>query len=295
MSYENEHLNNRISRYDINSKAASFTTTLKGLAIIVLNITELCTRKCSFCPRGNPEIYPNQNIHMTKETAFLISQKCKLDGYTGDIHISGFGEPLLNRSILDILANLRANLPNNHIILTTNGDRLTIDYMKSLYQSGVNFITVSCYEESLYSKFEKMFSDVGVSKESFKIRKLWFTENENTSEFIDRNTFHNAGGTLSGITNEKVKNNPCYFPFYKMMVDWNGDVLLCCEDWLRKAGTFGNLTKDGLGEVWHGQKFNEIRRGLLNKNRGCNNACKNCSINGLLMGHDSVKVIESIL
>jgi MoaA/NifB/PqqE/SkfB family radical SAM enzyme len=294
MSYENEHLNKRISRYDINTKAASFTTTLKGLAIIVLNITELCTRKCSFCPRTNPEIYPNQNIHMTKETAFLISEKCKLDGYTGDIHISGFGEPLLNRNILELLTNIRVNLPNNHIILTSNGDRMTIDYMKSLYSSGVNYISISCYEEPLYAKFEKMFADCDVPQENFKIRKLWFIENENTSEFVERNTFHNAGGTLPG-DNDKVKNNPCYFPFYKMMVDWNGDVLLCCEDWLRKAGTFGNLTRDSLSEVWHGQKFNEIRMGLLNKNRACNNACKNCSINGLLMGYDSVKVLESIL
>ena len=28
---------------------------------IDINITELCNRKCVFCPRINPEIYPNLN------------------------------------------------------------------------------------------------------------------------------------------------------------------------------------------------------------------------------------------
>ena len=31
-------------------------------SFIELNINELCNRVCPFCPRANPEKYPNQNI-----------------------------------------------------------------------------------------------------------------------------------------------------------------------------------------------------------------------------------------
>ena len=32
--------------------------------VVELNTTELCNRKCPFCPRVDPKTYPNQNIHM---------------------------------------------------------------------------------------------------------------------------------------------------------------------------------------------------------------------------------------
>ena len=39
---------------------------LPGLLTIEINITELCNRICSFCPRANPDIYPNNNLMCLK-------------------------------------------------------------------------------------------------------------------------------------------------------------------------------------------------------------------------------------
>ena len=33
-------------------------------SFVELNINEICNRKCPFCPRSEPDKYPNQNIHM---------------------------------------------------------------------------------------------------------------------------------------------------------------------------------------------------------------------------------------
>ena len=30
---------------------------------IDISLTELCNRVCSFCPRADPDFYPNQNLH----------------------------------------------------------------------------------------------------------------------------------------------------------------------------------------------------------------------------------------
>ena len=33
--------------------------------IISINPTELCTRRCEFCPRADPNVYPNRNLNMS--------------------------------------------------------------------------------------------------------------------------------------------------------------------------------------------------------------------------------------
>lgn len=285
------HIIDRKSRYYINSQKPSFTTTLKGLAIIVLNITEMCTRKCSFCPRSDVKVYPNRKVSMTPETALAIAKNCKDDGYNGDIHISGFSEPLLNVKLSEILKNIRTHLTDNHIILTTNGDKLSSDAMKMLYDNGVDFVTVSCYEKESFARFQKLFEENNISTEQYKIRPLWYVNDESVTGFMSRNDFTNRAGAVTTIKTEWI-NQPCYFPFYKMMVDWNGDVLLCCDDWLRKAGSFGNLTRDNLSDVWYGEKFKSVREELLKGNRSNNEACKSCNVNGLLMGKQSVELLK---
>ena len=58
---------------------------------IEINITELCNRMCSFCPRAHG--YPNLNLNMSVETAVQIKNQAK--GFVDTIHIVGRGEPLL--------------------------------------------------------------------------------------------------------------------------------------------------------------------------------------------------------
>ena len=42
---------------------------------IDINITELCNRKCIFCPRVDPDKYPNQNINMSIDLAKNIGSQ----------------------------------------------------------------------------------------------------------------------------------------------------------------------------------------------------------------------------
>jgi radical SAM protein with 4Fe4S-binding SPASM domain len=43
-----------------------------------------------------------------------------------------------------------------------------------------------------------------------------------------------------------------------MIVDWNGDVVLCCDDW-NHSTILGNLKKQTIEEIWKGNKLKEIR------------------------------------
>ena len=68
-----------------------------------LNVTELCNRKCIFCPRHDPKVFPNRNLHMTPKGAESISKELARNHYRGKISLSGFGENLLNPEFPEII------------------------------------------------------------------------------------------------------------------------------------------------------------------------------------------------
>ena len=72
-------------------------------SFIELNINEICNRVCPFCPRANPEKYPNQNIHMSVDLANNIAGQLADIDFTGIVNISGTGEPLLTKHVVDIV------------------------------------------------------------------------------------------------------------------------------------------------------------------------------------------------
>ena len=74
---------------------------------------------------------------------------------------------------------------------------------------------------------------------------------------------NNRSGTITWLDLdddevENLKGYKCYYPYYKMFVDWNGDVLFCSNDWGREI-IIGNLLKQSLYDVWMSDKMKEIR------------------------------------
>ena len=71
-------------------------------SFVELNINEICNRQCVFCPRVNPDVYPNQNIHMDIKVAENIANQLAELNFNGIVNISGTGEPLLTKYITDM-------------------------------------------------------------------------------------------------------------------------------------------------------------------------------------------------
>ena len=68
---------------------------------IDVNITDLCNKTCSFCPRHDPEVYPNRNLNTTIEDSTTIAKRLAEFDYVGRISFSGFGENFLNKEFND--------------------------------------------------------------------------------------------------------------------------------------------------------------------------------------------------
>ena len=261
---------------------------LLGLTAVELNITELCNRTCSFCPRSNPDIYPNKNLHMSISTAQKIKQDLLDAKYKGLVHICGFGEPLLHNNFLNLLSIFSKDF---HLAVTTNGDRLLNGYYtpQDLQETGLSRLFVDSYDgEDQFKSFEELL----VSYSSYyKIRKVFDTGSPLlTQQFM----FNNRGGLISGQKNSNFKN-PCYLPMYKILIDWNGDVILCCNNWSRLKPHLGNINLESLVNIWNSEKLCDVRKNLLKGQRQKYPACKNCNVKGTAIGAASADQWSDLL
>ena len=76
---------------------------------------------------------------------------------------------------------------------------------------------------------------------------------------------------------------PCYYPHYATYIDWNGDVLLCCQDMYNRTVKFGNVKDKPLFDIWVDKKLTEFRDKLVVGDRS-KSPCNNCNVLGTLQG-----------
>src|SRR6056300_632476 len=263
---------------------------LSSLLTVEINTTELCNRTCVFCPRHDKSVYHNRNLNMSLETARLIAHNLSLDNYKGKISYSGFSENLLNKKFADIIRILKDKLPETTAECNTNGDRLTPQYAKQLFDSGLDLLYINLYDGiDQIEKFDEIMKDIDRSK--YKYRAHYSQADYGLN-------INNRGGSITwlGLDEEsvdKLKGQPCHYPFYKMFVDWDGEVIFCANDW-QKERKVGNLAKNRLKDVWLGKDLNVIRKRLIKGDRS-ESPCNKCTVNGQLFGKPSFDILKNSL
>ena len=252
-----------------------------GLMTIEVNATELCNRTCVFCPRHDPEVYPNQHLHMTPYMASIIAKNIADAKYFGRISFSGYGENLMYKEFPEVVREFRKALPNNIIECNTNGDILLKKdgLARSLYESGLSFLYINMYDgEWQRDEFLEVLDREKIPSDWYTFRKHWIDEDYGLK-------LNNRSGVLKWVDAETDLKNPCYYPSYKMMVDWNGNVLFCSNDWGREH-VVGNLLHHKIKDIWLGEKMRAFREKLGEGERQFS-PCQNCSVEGDLFGDAS--------
>ena len=123
---------------------------------IDINVTELCNRQCVFCPRVDADVYPNQNLNISKELVHKIAMELKQINYQGAVVFSGYGEPTLHPEFSELVHILSSKGIRTELV--TNGDRLTADTVKEYYSNGLNYMCVSLYDgPEQIPYFEQLF------------------------------------------------------------------------------------------------------------------------------------------
>ena len=142
-----------------------FTRPLDSILTVEINTTELCNRTCVFCPRHDPTVFPNRNLHLTVKGAQTIAEELADNQYRGKISFSGFGENLLNPNFIDIVKEFHFHLPTATLECNTNGDRLTKDYVENLFRAGLDLLYINLYDGiEQIEHFESMLKDTREDK-----------------------------------------------------------------------------------------------------------------------------------
>jgi len=251
-------------------------------SFVELNVNELCNRTCVFCPRVDPKTYPNQNLHMDIELASEISKQLLEVSFDGIVNISGTGEATLTKHLPLIVKKFGDK--KIHIEIVTNGDFLKPKLVSDLYSSGLKQLVISMYDgPEQIEYFNNLFDECGIDEDLYTLRDRWYEEDEDYGLI-----YTNRAGSMG----EKLLSpheRPCYYPHYATYIDWNGDVLLCCQDMYNRTVKFGNVKDKPLFDIWVDKQLMDYRKKLVRGERTIS-PCNNCTANGMVFGENHSKL-----
>ena len=243
---------------------------------VELSLIDVCNRKCSFCPKADEKVAPDTYQKMTRKIIDEIHDQLLEIHFKGTISLCGYGEPLLHKDINYIVKKL-SNVSKVEII--TNGDVLSQKKLQDLYISDASKVLVSMYDgPDQIEKFKKMTINANVPEDMVILRDRWY---DKYNDFGVKLT--NRAGTVSIGEQEKIgKYQSCYYPTYQFLIDWDGNVYLCPQDWQIK-NSMGNIMQQTILQIWKGKTLTDYRKNLLSGKR-CANPCKTCNADGTLLG-----------
>ena len=246
-----------------NCKLDSFLDCFREIEI---NISNVCNLKCPFCPHSKG--YHGKPEFMTVEIAEEIARQLHSFSFNGYICIGGHGEPSLNPHFEEIATILK----DFHLQLLTNGKLLDKETWNRLDKIGQ--IKVSVHDWKNLDYYKEKFSDT----------KAWFRNHD--AENPQMNLF-NRGGYLGKpvVQIERI----CHLPFYWVFIDANGKYLQCSNDWERISESSLDIYNTPIKDFFL-YSLEEVRKNMM-KQGGRQNLsfCKNCDINGTLIGEKFIQ------
>ena len=253
----------------------------KGIPIpswIELSLIDVCNRACNFCPKSDESIAPNTNQKMQMVLIDKLISDLKKINFEGAFCLCGYGEPMLHKEYLEISSKL-GSIGGVEII--TNGDMVNKKTLVEIYKSGTTRLLISLYDgPEQVLKFKKMMSECNIPENFVVLRDRWY------SDKIDYGVkLTNRVGTVkigNQPNTEDFKKQKCFYTAYQMLIDWNGDVFLCPQDWQRRQ-SMGNIMQTDIFDIWSGPVMSKYRRNLLKGDRILN-PCNKCNADGMVYG-----------
>ncbi len=261
-------------------------------AIIEISESGMCNRKCSFCPRSDPEYN-----HVNEFISFLLIEKLggelKQLNFENRILFSGFVEPLLDKKLYEKIKLLKNYLPKSKIEINTNGDVLNKKRLIKLFENGLDVLLISVYDSKEDAdRFEKLCIDTGLNENQYVIRHRYYSEENDFGITLSNRAgmMNNADFSIKSL--KDPLNSPCYYPSYTFFLDYQGDVLMCPHDWGKKL-ILGNLNEKSFSEIWYSNKALMIRKKLNSGNRKIK-PCDVCDVKGTYIGKEYAESWEKI-
>ena len=247
------------------------------IRLVEIEVFSYCNRKCWFCPNSFIDRH-SKNTLMEENLYLGVLNELKSIDYSNMITYSRYNEPLSHKDIfIKRLKQARELVPKALLHTNTNGDYLTREYLDELYDAGLRSLNIQSYlnenepfeianiEKKFAKTAEKLILNYKITLDSedwyciafdYKDMKL----NMTIRDFKANGT--NRGDTLK-IVSPIVRPTPCFVPFTDIYIDYNGNVMPCCnlrsdiED--HEAFILGNIKDNGILEIFNNEKMQELR------------------------------------
>jgi MoaA/NifB/PqqE/SkfB family radical SAM enzyme len=275
--------------------------------MVVINTTYVCNAQCPHCPYTNSDIRKEpraqQFPYMSEEVFKVIADQVGRARAT--LRISGAGEPLLHKKIVDFIGY--AKRQGCQVGLISNGSLLSEGMAVGLLNSQIDMIefSVDAADPETYGKvrkglhFEKTMENIKrcvrlrneqsaktniiasvvnqklVSDKIDEIVSFWesIVDKVQVRKYLtwDINDLDESGDIAPYLTTDA----PCPFPFDRLMIDSNGDARFCVYD-IKGRTHWGNVMLEPITAIWKNQDFQFLREIHIQREFEKFPICKNC-------------------
>ena len=216
-----------------------------------IEVNTSCNRRCSYCPNSvfDRGLIRNERL-MDEELFAKILDDLAAIRFDGRISPHFFGEPLLHPRLPKLVRLIRERLPKAEVVIVSNGDNLCVEKYEELAEAGVTSFDITEHGRKAKPGMAELLEHYRMRPGRARI---------DYSKFNDETPLHNRGGLVAPETVSRVPR--CAQPRNPLVIDWKGDVLLCCNDY-RGEVVFGNVADQNLVDIWHSPEFRKVRREL---------------------------------
>ncbi len=236
-----------------------------------------CNLNCQFCPNNKIK---REHGKMSLDVFNKIIHELSELNYRGEIMLYLQNEPLLDKRIVEFVQIANKNCPNAIIGLYSNGTNLTNGLLCNLFNVGLTFIRINDYSmvqfnnvktEECYTVESEIKTFICYAANQKKIKIYRF--------FPSIKKMSNRSGLMEGRTTPTPLNLFCNRPFEQMYINFKGEALFCCNDWLFNE-IMGDVKKNRLIEIWSNKKYVLLRNELIRNSRI--RICKECDYTSVL-------------
>lgn len=224
-----------------------------------------CNNNCPFCPHA----YVKKELGIMSWDCYtsVIEQLVSI-GFNGRIALMLSNEPMLESRLEDMIVYAKHRSQRFFLDITTNGRLLTVEKMDKLFSLGLDNININDYRSDRDKYPEKWSSNIeSLYKAYGNNPKVYFKKRR-----LDEKLPNYAGNIPQTFNKEDY--GYCNYPFRKLTIAYNGNILLCCDDFMYET-CFGNVMKDSLVDCWNHPSMEEIKKSLLENKRI--SICKRCN------------------
>jgi radical SAM protein with 4Fe4S-binding SPASM domain len=265
--------------------------------------TSICNYRCVFCYQTDLDFFSNKSGRMGSMSIDSYRNVVEqIVGHVEFLSLASRGEPLIAKEIDEMLEYSVGKFLN--LKLNTNASLLNERHIHAILAGGVRTVVFSAdaATEPLYSQlrvngkldrvlknielFQKIRErDYGESKILTRVSGVQVSEDQAIEDMqslwgglVDQIAFVNYN-PWENIYESEPNNleKPCSDLWRRMFVWFDGAVNPCDSDY-RSTLAMGNLAQSTLADLWHSQRYQDLRRAHEENMRQIVEPCKRCAV-----------------